>query len=207
MFEQMRIDFLNGTIDTQCKLMEKRLSEAQTHAIDLAELLRGIMCFLITKFCDLPQAFLAKKREIDRRPECDQPLVGADVRGSAFTFDVLFSGVQCKDVDALPAIIHCFSDQTSRHSMHEVLARSEKANAGSAIPHRDSQWLTIAHNHVRAHRARRLEHSKCSWIRNNTDQCTFRVRGIDELGVIVDTSEEIRVLHNDERCIVVDQTC
>jgi hypothetical protein len=61
MLEQMGVDFCNGAIDAQRKLVEEWLGEAQAHAIDLAELLRGVMCLLITELGNLSQSLLAQQ--------------------------------------------------------------------------------------------------------------------------------------------------
>src|SRR5258706_9595501 len=101
---------------------------------------------------------LAKHAQINRSGKREQTLIGANITGGAFTFDMLFARSEGEDVGTLPTIINRFADETPRHLVDEILARREKADAWSAIPHRDAQRLTIAHNNIRAHRAGSLEH-------------------------------------------------
>src|SRR5262245_54548810 len=121
--------------------MEERLVVRQRISIDFAQLARRIMRLLITKFGDLTQSVFAKHRKIYRCAEREQTLIGANIGRGAFTFDVLFARCEREDVGALAFIINSFSDETPRHLVDILLARREKADAWSAIPKRDAQWL------------------------------------------------------------------
>src|SRR5262245_23513542 len=153
----MCVDLFNRLRTRERELVEKRFVIRDLIAVDLAELRRGIMRFLIAKFGDLAQSLFAKQRKINRRAEGDQSLIGADVGRGTFTLDVLFTRCEREDIGALTFVIDRFADETPRHLVDVLLARREKANAWSAIPHRDAQRLPVAYNDVCAHRAGSLE--------------------------------------------------
>ena len=87
--------------------------------------------------------------------------------------------------------------------MNHIFSRREKADAWSTVPHRDAQRLPIADDNVRAHRAGSLEHRQCCGICNNANERAFCMDIVNEFGVIVDTPEEIGILHDDDTSVVV----
>src|SRR5258706_11356324 len=162
------------------------------------------MRLLIAELGNLTQAMFAKHAQINRSGKREQTLIGANIAGGAFTFDMLFARCEREDVGTLPAIINRFANETPCHLVDEILARREKADAGSAIPHWDAQRLTIAHDDIRTHRARSLEHRQRSGICDDANQRALCMNSVDEFGVIVNASEEIRILDDNEASVFID---
>ncbi len=178
-FEQIFVDFAGGLGTAQGKLMEERLGEAQTEAVDLAQFCGGVMRFLVAEICNLLQAGLAKRGHVNGGCQRKQTLIGADVGCGAFAFDVLFAGGEGQHVGALSAIVNGFTDETSSHFVDVGFLGGEEAEVGSAKPERNAKRLRFADDDVRAHLGGSLEHDQRGGIGNDANEsalCRERLR-------------------------------
>ncbi len=124
------------------------------------------MRLLVAQVCHLLEAVAPDHRQVHRRSQRQQPLVGADVGGGFLAFDVLFAGGEGQHVAALSARVDRFSYQAASHFVDVLLASGEEAKRGAAIPHRDAERLAFAHDDIGAHRARRFEQGQGNGVGN-----------------------------------------
>src|SRR5271155_5298730 len=103
------------------------------------------------------QSAAAHQREINRRGERAQRMIGADVRGRAFAANVLLAGVERQAERAATVAIASLSDQPAGHLAQMSRARGHEAYAGSAVLKRQPETLTLADGNVDAKLARRAQ--------------------------------------------------
>ncbi len=96
----------------------------------------------------------AEQREVHRKGESAQALIGADIRGRLFAADVLFAGGQGQDEPALAIGIHGFPAQAARHLPDVFFTAGEEAQMWPAERHGNTDGLRFAAHDVGLHRRR-----------------------------------------------------
>ena len=113
---------------------------------------------------------LAKQAHINRRSQCDQPLVGADIGSGFLAADVLLTGGQGEHISALAAVIDSLAYQAPRHLAHVLFAGGKDAQVGSTKRERDAQRLTFASDDICAELTGRLEQSQGGGVDRHSQQ-------------------------------------
>ena len=134
------------------------------------EPLGGVAGLLQAQLGHRPHALRAHRRQVDRRPQGQQPLVRADVAGGLLAADVLLAGLQGQDPAALAAAIDGLADQPAGHAADELLAAGQDAQVRPAEGHRVAQRLAFGHDDVGPVLARPLEQAQADRIDGHDEQ-------------------------------------
>ena len=103
----------------------------------------------------LAQSSAAHQREIDRRGERAQRMIGADVRGRAFAPNMLLASRERQAECAAAVAIASLADQSPRHLAQVRHSRGHETDAGPAELKRQAETLPFADRDIDAEFARR----------------------------------------------------
>src|ERR1700678_2131951 len=103
------------------------------------------------------QSTAPHQREIDRRCERAQRMIGADIRSRAFAANMLLARIERQAERATAVAIASLSDQPAGHLAQMSRARGHEADAGSAELKRLPETLTLTHGNIDAKLARRAD--------------------------------------------------
>ena len=92
MLEQMIINLLGWSWTADQKFVEKGLIRPEFITLYSGNLISCVMGFVIAKLGNLAQPMLSKQAQVYSCSQCQQSLVGTDIRCGSIPADVLFSG-------------------------------------------------------------------------------------------------------------------
>ncbi len=143
------------------------------------------------------QPVRADGREVDRRREGEQGLVGADVAGRLVATDVLLARPERHDEGALAVEVGGHAHEAAGDLADERVGRGQDAQVRAAVLRRDPERLALAGGDVRPVGARRGEDGQ----RHRLDDCDEEgARGMGELadtGHGFEQAQEVRVRGDD----------
>ena len=144
----------------------KRGAAANRTFAVLRELTCGVSRFRQILLRQFLQPDFAVHRHEDVDHQCDQSLIGADIRGRFLAADVLLARGQRKHESALALLVDGLADQAARHLADVFFARRNDAAVGAAEAQRHAERLGFHGDDVslravaRRFRARPLPRSK-----------------------------------------------
>ena len=152
------------------------------------------------------QSRRAERREVDGHRGGDQRLVGADVAGRLLAPNVLLAGLQGKDEPppALPVVRH--TGKAAGHLPHVAHGGGQQADVGAAVEQRNAERLPLGGGDVRAQLTGWTQHRHGDRIGGHDTQRARRVGKLAEFGHRFDDAQEIGILHQHGRGIVVQRT-
>src|SRR3990172_3626940 len=117
---------------------------------------------------------------------------------------MLFAGGERQDIPSLAARVDSFTDKTARHFMNIRFLRGEESEIRSTVPEWNSKGLRFTYDNIRTHFAASLDHEQRGGVCDNAGQRAFCMCVFDEFCVIIDSAEEIGILHDDQHGVVVN---
>ena len=151
----------------------------------------------------LHQAALAEPREVDHAGERVERLRGADVVRGLLAPDVLLAGLEREHEAAAPVQVARLAGDPARHAPDEALGRREEAEARAAVVQPVAERLALAHADVRAELARRAQHAERERVGGHHEQRPGALAGLGQLAQVLDGAQEVRLLHDHRRRVVV----
>ena len=189
----------------QRELFEERAGEEQFAAFDLLQSVGGIVGFAAAEFGDFFQAAWAEQRQIDRRTQCQQALVRADVAHRTRAADVLFACLQVEEEAALAVAIDRLADQPARHLANEFLAAGEDAEIRPTELEWDAKPLSFRDGDVGPEFTRPLEQPDADRVERLDEKRASLMSDGSDLLDILQSAEEVRVLNDHARGRLVDR--
>ena len=130
------------------------------------------------------------QRQVNRRPQGKQALVGADVAGGFVSTNVLFTRLQSQYPTSIALPIRGLTCNPPRHASDKRFATSHDAQIRPAELQRVAQWLTFANDDVGSPSGLAGEQSE-------TDQISYRHdHGARLLGCV---SRRSQIFHDAEK--------
>ena len=130
---------------------------------------------------DVAQAVRAHGRDVDRRREREQGLVGADVAGGLLAPDVLLARAKGHHERPLPVQVRGHAHQPAGDLADERVGAGEDPEVRAAVLERDAQRLALARGDVRAVLARRREDGERHRLDDADEQRAGGVREAPDL--------------------------
>ena len=204
MLQQNMVDLADRLGAGDDEFFEEWLAHVHAVAVQGVNLLRGVVRFVVAQLGNAAQTALAHHAHIDAGGQGHQPLVGADVAGRFLAADVLLARAQGHHVSASPVLIHRLADDAPGDLAHVLAARGEEAQVRPAEAERDAQRLPLAHDDVRAQRARRLEQAQSERVSHDAQQRAGGVNRAGQVAEVLDLPEEVRVLDDEHSRVFVE---
>ena len=186
------------------KLLERRRVEGQLETLALANLLGRIAGLLQAEIAEFAHSLRPHQRQINTRPQCEQPLIRADIAGGFFAADVLFAGLQREHEAALAAPVDRLSADAAGHSPQEFLATGQNAQVGAAVKHRRAERLALGHDDVGSQFARPPEQAQAHRVDRYNQQRADIVGGQGDSLDVFQRAEEVGVLNQHAGRLVGD---
>ena len=146
----------------------------------------------------------AHQRQVDRRAQGQQALVGADVAGGLFAADVLLAGLQRQHPAAAAAAIDGLADQPAGHAADELLAAGHDAQVRPAEGHRVAQRLPFGHDDVGPVSPGRFEQPQADRIDRDDQQRPGLMGNFGRVLDLFQAAEEVGMLHEHAGRLGVD---
>ena len=193
-----------------CRTLDDELVEEGTIipyfvAFQLADLVCGVMRFLVTQIRRLAQAMSAHDAHIDAGRQRHQALVGANVAGRFLAPDILLARLEREHVTAFAFFIHRLAHNAARDATHIFARGAEETQVGTAKAKRHTQRLTFAGHDVRAIFRRRFEQPERDRVRRNGQQSAFGVDLLGQAGHILKLAKEVRITEHEAGGFIVHQ--
>ena len=166
-------------------------SKAQPQARYLRQLLGGVVGLAQAQLGRLLQPLRPERGQVDRRPQGQQALVGADVARRLLAADVLLARLQRQHPAALAVAIDRLADQPARHLAHKLLAAGQQAQVRPAVAHRRAQALPLGHGDVGPVLPRPLQQTQADRVEADDEQRTPRM---GDVGQRLDSSRQPKKL-------------
>ena len=150
----------------------------------------------VTQFCSLTQSLATHECHIDSGMQSHQRLIGADVRRSLLSADMLFASLQGEHEGTLTTIVNGLAHNASWHLANQLLRTAHIAYIGTTIRHGNAQRLTIAYCNVGTPLARSLQHSQVGSNTIHDEQRLLLMASLSKTSVVLYNTIDIRLLND-----------
>ncbi len=203
--QQSIIDLLDGDGAGDDEFVEERLTPVNRVAVELVDLVGGVMRLVPAEFRHLTQPILAEQFHVDRRRQRHQALIGADVAGRLLAADVLLARAERHHVSLVAVGVERLADNAPGDAADLRHFGGEEADVRSAVAERDAERLPLTDDDVRAEFAGAFEQRQRQRISDEDQQRARFVDFVGESGEVLDLTEEVGVSDRQHCRVVVEQ--
>ena len=193
-----------GASQPHRELAHDRLLVQRLDAVERGQRLARVVRALQQQLAELDEPAAAQPGEVDDAGQRVERLGGADVRGRLLAADVLLARLQRQHEAAAPVDVARLARDAPGHAAQVGLGGGEEAERRAAEVQAVAERLALAHGHVDAALARRLEDPQRDRVVGADDHRRRVLGGGRQRGGVLDRAEEVGLLEDDGARVLVD---